>query len=377
MLNLHTGLPGNGKTLYTLSTVEKRRIAENRTVYYTGIKELQLDWIQMEKPAEWYNLPSGSIIVIDECQQLFTPRPNGAPIPKAESELETHRHKGFDIYLITQDPTFIPSHARKLCNVHRHMMRKFGSKWVTVHQWEGVRDNCAKSRKDSIESQWIDDTSMYGKYKSADVITQKFRVPVKLIAAGLLPIAVIGAAYYFYQRRLTAPAPAVQPAASPASSPGTAQPAPAPKRVFDPASFEPRVAGLPFTAPRYDELTAPVRVPAIAGCVWFEKTSRGHCYTQPGTQVFPPVSFIKQFIERGMFEDFERGPAVGEVAGGGQRPPDNSRPLTRPPPALPAAIGSQHVEMGTSAVLPPPDTRSTVQRDGEVLAFMRKREYIR
>jgi hypothetical protein len=173
VINLHTGLPGNGKTLYTLSTVEKRRLSENRAVYYHGINDLKLDWTLMDKPEEWYLLPAGAIIVIDECQRLFTPRPNGAPIPKAESMLETHRHNGHDIYLITQDPTLVPSHLRKLVNTHRHMMRKFGSKWVTVHQFEGCRENVGKSRKDSIESQWVDDVSMYGKYKSAEVITQK------------------------------------------------------------------------------------------------------------------------------------------------------------------------------------------------------------
>jgi hypothetical protein len=77
-----------------------------------------------------------------------------------------------------------------------------------------------------------------------------------------------------------------------------------------------------------------VRVPTVVGCVWFEKSQRGHCYTQQGTTVAAPVSFIKQFIEKGMFEDFERGPAVGGNSGGF----NEAKPLTTspPPPASPS-----------------------------------------
>jgi hypothetical protein len=334
VLELNTGLPGNGKTLYTLSTVEKRRIKEDRAVYYFNIKEVKLEgWTELteEQARKWYELPPGALIVLDEAQRLFPPRPNGAPIPKTESELQTHRHKGFDIVLVTQDPGMLPAHLRKLVNVHRHMMRKFGTKWVTVHQFEGVRENVGKSRKDSIETQWRDDVAMYDKYKSTEVNTQKFRVPPKLILAALLPFALIGGAYYFYQKRLATPAPAVATQTASAGSAGvgvgTAQ---AQKRTYDLAAFQPRIDGLPHTAPRYDELTAPVRVPTIAGCVWFEASKRGHCYTQQGTQTFPSPDFIKQYIAKGMFEDHERGPALN------QRPdadkgPDESRPLTRPP----------------------------------------------
>lgn len=329
MIDLHTGLPGNGKTLYTLSRVEKRRVAENRTVYYHGINDLKLEWLPMPDPQKWFELPAGAILVFDEVQRVWPKRATGAPVPLSEQKFETHRHQGFDVYFITQDPGFIDSHLRKLCNTHRHLMRKFGSKWVTVHQFEGVRDNVSKSRKDSIESQWVDDVSMYGKYKSAEVITQKIRVPFKVWLIGLLPVFIIGMAYYFYQRRL-AEQPPPKPAAVSSQTASAAAPAPAPqaqKRTYDLAAFTPRLEGLPHTAPRYDELTAPVRVPVVAGCIWSETSQRGHCVTQQGTVVSPPPQFIKQFVARGMFEDFERGPALGQqfVKSG----PDEGKPLTR------------------------------------------------
>lgn len=337
MINLHTGLPGNGKTLFTLSTVEKRRIKENRVVYYHGIKELKLDWTLLTdaQASTWYELPAGAIIVLDECQLLFPPRPNGAPIPLAESKLQTHRHNGHDLYLITQDPTMLPAHLRKLCNVHKHMMRKFGSKWVTVHQFEGVRDNVAKSRKDSMSTEWVDDVSMYGNYKSAEVITQKSRVPFKIWLAALVPFIIIGLAYFFYQRRMVPAAPAL--AAPAVVAPGSRINSPAPlppvvKRTYDLNAFAPRLEGLPHTAPRYDELTAPVRVPSIAGCIWSEKSNKGTCYTQQGTLITPPADFIKQYVKNGMFQDYDSGSALGQQASvAGVRSSDTASPITRPP----------------------------------------------
>lgn len=338
MINLHTGLPGNGKTLYTLSTVEKRRVKENRVVYYHNIKELKLDWTLLtdDQASKWYELPAGAIIVLDECQLLFPPRPNGAPIPLTESKLQTHRHNGHDLYLITQDPTMIPAHLRKLCNVHRHMMRKFGSKWVTVHQFEGVRDTVGKSRKDSIESQWVDDSTMYGKYKSAEVITQKARVPFKIWLAALVPFIIIALAYYFYQRRMVPVEPVKPPVSSVPGRPvGTPSPVQVQKRVYDLAAFAPRLEGLPHTAPRYDDLTAPVRVPTIAGCIWHEKKNKGTCYTHQGSLITPPADFIKQYVKNGMFQDFDSGPALGQqVVAGGPKPPDAASPITRPPPPV-------------------------------------------
>ncbi|MDO9357824.1 MAG: zonular occludens toxin domain-containing protein [Polaromonas sp.] len=342
MINLHTGLPGSGKTLRSVSLIEKRRIAENRAVYYTGIEEVTLEgWLPMPDPHKWYELPPGAILYFGEVQKVWPKRPSGAAVPESEAMFETHRHRGYDVYFDTQDPGFIDAHLRKLVQTHFHMMRKFGSPWVTVHQFEGVRDNVSKTRKDSIESQWLNDKSMYGKYKSAEIHTNKIRIPPKVLIAALLPFVLAWLAYSFYQRRINAhtvpdtPTAAAGPAV--ASSALPAAPVVA-SRTYDLAAFAPRIEGLPHTAPRYDALTAPVRVPVIAGCVWFDKSQRGHCYTQQGTLLTPPADFIKQYIAKGMFEDFDRGQDLIPVVAGA-KPPDAARPISRPQAApVPAAL---------------------------------------
>ena len=99
MIHLITGLPGSGKSLYTLSKVKERADKENRPVFYHGIPELTLDWQQLESADQWVECPKGAIIVIDECQSTFRPRATGAAVPRHVSQLETHRHDGHDLYL--------------------------------------------------------------------------------------------------------------------------------------------------------------------------------------------------------------------------------------------------------------------------------------
>ncbi len=131
MINLVTGLPGSGKTLWTLTTVvdyvekeNKALIAQGkspRQVYYHGIPDLTLDWIKMESPEDWINLPSHSIVVIDECQSTFRPRAASVKPPPFIAEFETHRHKGLDFFLLTQHPMLIDGNIRRLAGKHYHV----------------------------------------------------------------------------------------------------------------------------------------------------------------------------------------------------------------------------------------------------------------
>jgi zona occludens toxin len=82
MLTLITGQPGNGKSLYTIATVEAKRQAESRPVFYHGIPELSLPWSQLEDPTKWHECPEKSIIVIDEVQKVMPPRPSSSKPPQ-------------------------------------------------------------------------------------------------------------------------------------------------------------------------------------------------------------------------------------------------------------------------------------------------------
>ncbi|MBA5604126.1 hypothetical protein H3H36_01960 [Duganella sp. FT3S] len=65
----------------------------------------------------------------------------------------------------------------------------------------------------------------------------------------------------------------------------------------------PRVAGLPQTAPKYDELTKPVRVPVPAACLQFRNDCK--CYTQQGTPMDVRYNMCIEFARNGFFQDFD------------------------------------------------------------------------
>lgn len=377
MIDLITGTPGAGKTLLALTVVEARRVAEKRDVYYSGIADLTLPWVlfgeatdparpAMTDASEWYKLPDGAIIVIDECQRLYRPRANGSKVPEYVSQLETHRHRGFDLVLITQNPGLVDGNVRKLVNEHQHVMRKFGSTWATIHTWKGVNENVLKTRKDSTTREFKYPKEVYTWYKSAEIHTAKFKLPMKVKVFIALPFILAAAVWYavYSAKKIATIPPPVAAASSELKNNSSG------KEVATPAqyasSFTPRIEGFAFSAPRYDDLTKPTVVPAPAACI--ASASRCKCYTDQSTALTMPDVICRQIASGGIFLDFvaknlsgvDRGrdskASVGGVA------PSSVSPLASvqaPPLASPVA-GSSVLVAEAQAVY-----------DGQMLRSMR------
>jgi zona occludens toxin len=336
-IELITGLPGNAKTLHALRLVIDRAAAENRPVFYAHMKQLVLDdprlkgtsWTEIDA-TKWMDCPSGSLIFIDEAQKVFRSRSLGAIPPLHVTELEEHRHRGIDFVMLTQHPSLVDPAVRKLTQTHKHMVRIWGMEASTVHRWDAVRDNCDKpsARKDSEKVRWVFDKSLYGLYHSADQHTMKRQLPMRLKLLMLVPLILAASGWVVYQKLGHKPEPALVGAASPApagkaraSLPavGSASAAALPLAVTDPladakayvAMRTPRVEGLPQTAPRYDQLTVPVRVPVPAMCVQIgDVRKRGgdvkcKCYSQQGTPMDVQFNMCIEFARNGYFQDFD------------------------------------------------------------------------
>lgn len=309
MINLITGLPGSGKTLYMLNAVNNLAIKEGRTVYYHGIDELTLPWELMESPEEWVNLPSKSIIVIDECQSTFRPRAASVKPPLYVSEFETHRHKGLDFFLLTQHPMLIDGNIRRLAGKHYHVVRFFGFQKSTIHEFQSVRDNVDKNTKNSIATHFIFPKDVFNWYKSADAHTIKRRIPMRLVLMVVLPLVLLGGLIYGYQvfKRMSdvetlkknAAGQTLNNNGSPISG-NSSQPI---KLLTYAESHEPKFAGLPHTALIYAKVTEPITAPYPAACVSSKK--RGClCYTQQGTVMNLNDAVCKNIVANGMFLDW-------------------------------------------------------------------------
>jgi len=326
MLILVTGLPGNGKTLYALTWVKAKAEKEGRPVYYSGITDLRLPWTELPQGEDWHKCPANSIVVIDEAQRIFRPRMHGSVVPEHVKLLETHRHLGIDLVIITQHPMLVDSNVRRLVGLHFHLMRKFGTQASTVHEWSSVKESCDKNRDDSVRHEFLFPKANYGLYKSAEVHTHKARLPAKLLWLVIAPLGLVGAAYMSYRyvedKYFARTTPAV-PAASP-GGPGGAAPAASPpgrpsrdaRPVLTAAEYveqhQPRVAGLAYTAPVYDAVTVPVVAPYPAACVVMHRFKDGdaadecRCYSQQATRLEVPAALCNDIAARGFFISWEQ-----------------------------------------------------------------------
>lgn len=192
MIYLITGVPGAGKTLYAVELIEQF-LGDGRQVY-ADIDELAMD--VEAAPDDWRETPEGSVVVYDECQRRFGA--SGSRGGRSENEqiaaMETHRHTGHDLVLITQHPNLLHAHVRRLVGRHFHLHRRYGGINVFAH------DRClkvdSKSDLDSAERVvWSHPKRLFGRYKSASIHTHKMPMPSSLkvvIGAAVLAVVLIG-----------------------------------------------------------------------------------------------------------------------------------------------------------------------------------------
>lgn len=288
MLTLITGTPGAGKSLKAVwdfarhvpgSTVEmdgkpiQRRLLSNikglliEHVYITGA---DLDnWHTWAQP--------GDLIMFDEVQEVWRPRGLGTKVPDCIGALETHRHLGVDIILISQHPMLVDPNIRRLVNQHIHV-RRLTKRMAMCYEW----DHCSnpQSTKTAMHAGlWRHPKAAYGLYKSAQLHTKPTARLPKVAWFGLVAIA--GAAYAFptaYDRlgqslgwkekdskTVTAKTVVVT------QGPPPGMVLPAPQQAHQPANA---VEVIP-TPPK----------PVLDGCV--AVPGRCECFTQTGAKVEP------------------------------------------------------------------------------------------
>ncbi|MCQ9378321.1 zonular occludens toxin domain-containing protein [Methyloversatilis sp. XJ19-49] len=309
MIDLQTGLPGAGKTLYSIWRIKQKSEAEGRPVYYSGISDLKLPWIELEDPTKWYECPANSIIVIDECQRVFRPRGNGSAVPEHVAKLETHRHLGIDLVFITQHPMLVDSNVRRLVGKHYHSVRAFGQQKARVFEFESVKENPVAARSTGIEHNFKYPKEIFDYYKSAEVHTHKTKRPLRYYALFALPplaIALIGfTVSWFYDRTQGVPIGGTQPTAQHAGTgaPSTSSAGRTREGKLTTAQYlqdqQPRIQGLAYTAPVYDEVTRPTQAPYPAACLTLRNECR--CYSQQGTRLAVEQTLCDKIVQDGFF----------------------------------------------------------------------------
>lgn len=343
MISLITGLPGSGKTSLMVHMLMTRADLQNRPLFVDGIRDLQLPTMPIpdgESMETWHNwTPTGAILVIDEAQRIFRPRPAGSKVPEHIQELETHRHKGIDIFVLTQHPRLIDVNLRSLIGEHRNISRTMiGLRRLSYWQ------RCAnpESRNDLAEAKnsiFTIKKDAFKMYKSAEEHT---KLTGSLSAwVWLLPLVMFVSAFLIFyvmgrydkkinpeqQKQQVQEQVKTQTQVQAASgiyqdinqqnetveqqNQNTVQSSLPPLTEKD---FEPSIAGKPWTAPIYNGLNRNIQsMPFPAMCVIFDKR-RCTCYTEQST----PIKGIDQatcrdYAENGIFNPYKQAPQTSQV----------------------------------------------------------------
>lgn len=322
MLKLVTGLPGAGKTSNELWDFLHNKDYANRPKYCTPIKGFNAvdhGVIEIEHIKGWRELPDGAVLICDEVQR-FCGTDLGREAPDWVQDFAVHRHSGKDFILITQSPMFIHPFARKLANPHVNYHRPFNMKAVR-YSWEGVQnDPTSKAAKNLGLSQMVKtDPKVFTLYTSTVLDTHKAKPPYKiLVIFALFLMLAIAGGWYAFNRVVHIKDPVIDPgaeqvqavvraSAEPTPFESPALPAGETKPVWTEETIKPRLAGNLYTAPVYDNLTAPTDFPRVGACMASESRGSCNCYTQQGTPIDVPKSACLVFVKNGAFDPWFTG----------------------------------------------------------------------
>jgi zona occludens toxin len=328
MITLVTGTPGAGKTLFTVAELLSKQYRD-RPIFTVGIPELALPHTDMPPISEWtihqevvgwqegaarsapvYAFPQDSVIVIDEAQNVFRPRPAGSKVPDYVAALETHRHGGIDFVLITQHPSRIDNAVRTLVGRHIHIRRIWGWNRAIIHEWDSATDPARTAT--SVKKGWSYPKKAFQLYKSATVHQERGnKVPFMFwFTLGLL-VALPPVGYFAYKAimkvthgetikdsKISDLQKQLSDSKNPPLVSSSLTPSKSPSVVWNDLDKYPRTPNAPESAPLYDDYRKVVAMPSVSGCISSQKACR--CYDQRGFEVVPTTSsFCADWIASG------------------------------------------------------------------------------
>lgn len=312
---LITGTPGSGKTLKMVSMMandEMFKPDENgfRRKIFTNIKGLKIPHIYIETDAkklpkstddqlsahdmyEWIEKPEniGSIVIVDEAQDVWPVRSAGSKIPDNVQWLNTHRHQGIDIFVLTQGPKLLDQTLRTLVRKHYHIAsNKMGMR--TLLEFNSCADDPLKMVSSGFSSIYTLDKKVYDLYESAEVHTVNkvkrskwfYALPVIIL---LIPVFVglsykMLSSYGKKQEETASKEESASELKDNSASSANIETVQSSNGNLTPEMFVPVLPEKPESKPIYNGVRQVKTFEHIAGCIEGGKTGCT-CYSQQGT----------------------------------------------------------------------------------------------
>jgi zona occludens toxin len=291
MLTLITGTPGAGKSLYSVweiarkvpgSTVENGQEIVHLKLY-SNVKNLLVEheFIDGDDLNRWHEWAKpGDVILFDEVQEVWRPRSLGSKVPDCIAKLETHRHMGVDLILVTQHPMLLDPNIRRLVNQHIHMRRI--TKTVAMrYEWDHC-ENPGNTRTCVDSGVWFHPKKAYELYKSAQLHTKPTARMPKIAWLGLLALGGLAyAAPMAYDRLSHSMGKTQEVIASPVSVPGQTPAAPEIKDGYLVSTVTTTSSDLP---PPVVPDVPPDDKPKVSGCI-VSPAAKCKCFDTDGRSV--------------------------------------------------------------------------------------------
>lgn len=206
MIRLITGTPGSGKTLWVVKQLlaQFAKSDDKQRPIYSNINNLKLDNV-LPVPDDYRDCPTGSLIIYDEAQQFPAfAKETRATANECGKSLSTHRHGGYDIWLITQSPKLLNDFAMENVGEHVHIYRPRNKKTVRLYFWSYAVKNLTKSNfKDADDERvWRYEPHLYQYYKSAEVHTHEKRISQRTVSVLITAVFIFGILGYFINQGL-------------------------------------------------------------------------------------------------------------------------------------------------------------------------------
>lgn len=325
-LILVTGPTGGGKTALVVDWFAFGTEFAGRPLFVAGIPDLKLDFQPVPPLEEWtelrpseedpsimlpyFTFPPGSVIVLDEGQRYFRPRPTSAKVPDHVAAFETHRHCGIDIIVLTQHPSFIDAHARKLVRRHHHVFEHALGR--DLLEWPRAADVESKAERVlARREKYMPPKRAFPFYKSAEAHTVlKRKLPKYVYLFVIASVVALALSYYGYQRiraKINGGQVEMTAAGEKSEKPAPGVKSHAKRDVVTVTKTAaqyveeqiPRLPGIPYSAPMYDAVTAPQQAPYPVACVATAKRCR--CYDQQGNTYATTPDLCRGFVTDGLF----------------------------------------------------------------------------
>lgn len=338
MIYLVTGTPGTGKTAFVMDSVLKNRFGlfkdENgnfRPMFSVNLEVIDKAQLPISpvRPEDFIaaplheNFEEGSIIIVDEASEIYPVRAAATKLPPHVEGLNTLRHHGLTLIIITQAPTMIDIFVRNLVGKHWHIDRKqLGSRF---YEWNKCIVSPGKAYfQEAYSEAYKPNPKVFGLYQSATKhIKFKKSVSWHYKAIPFLILFIILSIYFGLNRLNKMGGEEQQTAKTNNKQTAFRQPENGDKQYFNDSTapkpqnligttaedYKPRLTDHEETAPIYDGVRKVADFPQIQGCVLFERRKQEYsctCYTQQGSVSPVSVKYCYSYLQKRPFNPFRQ-----------------------------------------------------------------------